>query len=182
MLLATKNTVMKGSSERTEASKGPKNDVDTINVTLGSLLAQEQFGSRKTLSSVDQSLNKRLTFDLMRQLKRPGALCSNDAKSCYDRVVHSIASICMQHVGVPQEPIVCMFTTIQNLEHCIRTVYGDLTVTFSGQLWAVPMHGLGQGNGMGPPIWDIVSTPVIYMHHDEGYGAFFKASISGMEQ
>ena len=59
-------------------------------------LAPEQFGSRKTLSSVDQSLNKRLTFDLMRQLKRPGALCSNDAKSCNDRVVHSIASICTQ--------------------------------------------------------------------------------------
>ena len=43
-------------------------------------LAQEQFGSRKMLSSIDQSLNKRLTFNLM----KPGALCSNDAKSCYD--------------------------------------------------------------------------------------------------
>ena len=144
-------------------------------------LAQEQFGSRKTLSAVDQSLNKRLTFDLMRQLKRPGALCSNNAKSCYDRVVHSIASICMQRVGVPQEPIVCMFTTIQNLEHCIRTAYGDSVVTFSGQLWAVPMHGLGQGNGAGPQIWGVVSTPVIALLHDEGYGAFFKASISGTE-
>ena len=141
-------------------------------------LAQEQFGSRKTLSSVNQSLNKRLTFDLLQQLKRPGALCANDAKSCYDRVVHSIASICMQRVGVPQEPIVCMFTTIQNLEHRIRTAYGDSESTFSGQLWAVPMHGLGQGNGAGPQIWGVVSSPVIHMLQDEGYGAFFKASIS----
>ena len=144
-------------------------------------LAQEQFGSRKTLSSVDQSLNKRLTFDLMRQLKKPGALCSNDAKSCYDRVVHSIASISMQRLGVPQEPIVSMFTTIQNLEHCIRTAYGDSAATFSGQLWAVPMHGLGQGNGAGPAIWGVVSTPVLQLLHAEGYGAFFRASISGTE-
>ena len=144
-------------------------------------LAQEQFGSQKTLSSVDQSLNKRLTFDLMRQFKKPGALCSNDAKSCYDRVVHSIASICMQRVGVPQEPIVCMFTTIQNLKHCVRTAYGDSMATVSRQLWAAPMHGHGQGNGAGPPIWGVVSTPVIYLLQDEGYGAFFKASISGME-
>ena len=58
----------------------------------------------------------------------------------------------MQRVGVPPEPIVCMFTTIQNLEHCVRTAYGDSAATFSGQMWVVPMHGLGQGNGAGPPI------------------------------
>ena len=87
----------------------------------------------------------------------------------------------MQRVGVPQEPIVCMFTTIQNLEHRIRTAYGDSESTFSGQLWAVPIHGLGQGNGAGPQIWGVVSSPVIHMLQDEGYGAFFKASISGAE-
>ena len=43
------------------------------------------------------------------------------------------------------------------------------------------MHGLGQGNGAGPPIWGVVSTPVIYLLQDEGYGAFFKAFISGTE-
>ena len=43
------------------------------------------------------------------------------------------------------------------------------------------MHGLGQGNGAGPPIWGVVSTLVIYLLHDKGYGAFFKASISGTE-
>ena len=60
-------------------------------------------------------------------------------------------------------------------------MYGDSAATSSEQLWAVPMHGLGQGNGAGPPIWGVVSTPVIYLLQDEGYGAFFKASISGME-
>jgi hypothetical protein len=47
-------------------------------------LALEQFGSRKQMSAIGQSLNKTLTFDLWRQFKTPGALCSNDAKSCYD--------------------------------------------------------------------------------------------------
>ena len=52
------------------------------------LIAKEQYGSRKSLSAIDHSLNKTLTYDLIRQLKKPGALCSNDAKSCYDRIVH----------------------------------------------------------------------------------------------
>jgi hypothetical protein len=43
-------------------------------------IAPEQFGSRKFLSAVDQSLNKALTFDIWRQNRTSAALCSNDAK------------------------------------------------------------------------------------------------------
>jgi hypothetical protein len=144
-------------------------------------IAMEQYGSRAKLSAGDHSLNKRLTFDLMRQSKRPGAMCSNDAKSCYDRIVHSVASLAMQRLGVAEAPIVCMFTTIQNLEHKIRTVFGDSTIGFTGALWAVPIQGVGQGNGAGPQIWAAVSTPVLNMLRAEGHGAFFKAAISGEE-
>ena len=52
----------------------------------------------------------------------------NDAKSCYDRIVHSVASLAMQRVGAPVEPIICMFTSIQHLQHRIRTVFGDSEV------------------------------------------------------
>ena len=113
--------------------------------------------------AIDQSLNKRLTYDIIRQKKRPGALCSNDAKSCYDRIVHSVASLAMQRVGAPVEPIICMFTSIQNLQHRIRTVFGDSEVGFSGALYVVPIQGVGQGNGAGPQIWAVVSTPVLNM-------------------
>ena len=78
-------------------------------------IAPEQFGSRAGLTAIDHSLNKRLTYDIIRQKKRPSAVCLNDAKSCYDRIVHSVASLAMQRVGAPVEPIICMFTTIQNL-------------------------------------------------------------------
>jgi hypothetical protein len=141
-------------------------------------IAQEQFGSRTDHTSINQSLNKRLTYDIIRQKKRPGAVCSNDAKSCYDRIVHSVASLAMQRVGTPVEPIVCMFTTIQNLQHRIRTVYGDSTIGFSGRLFTIPIQGVGQGNGVGPQIWAVVSTPIFDMLRAMGYGAHFEASIS----
>jgi len=48
------------------------------------LVAGEQYGSYHRHSSITQSLNKRLTFDQIRQLKQAVIVCSNDAKSCYN--------------------------------------------------------------------------------------------------
>jgi hypothetical protein len=86
----------------------------------------------------------------------------------------------MQRIKVPPGPIICMFSTIQCLNHYIRTIYGDSELSFTGELWTVPIQGVGQGNGAGPQIWALVSTPVLDLRA-EGYGAFFKAVISGQE-
>jgi len=90
-----------------------------LKAELRKLLAPEQYGSWKKMSAIHQCLHKRLAFDLLRQSRRPAAMCSNDAKSCYDQIVHLIAPLCMQRNGVPEAPVVCMFTTIQNLSHYI---------------------------------------------------------------
>jgi hypothetical protein len=45
-------------------------------------LAQKQVGSRKRHGAIEQVLNKRLTFDLLGQLKWPGIIVPNDLKSC----------------------------------------------------------------------------------------------------
>lgn len=144
-------------------------------------IAPEQYGSRKKLSAIDHCLNKRLTFDLARQKRRPLGLCANDAKSCYDRIVHSIASIAMQRLGTPPEPIICMFDTLQNLKHYIRTIYGDSKFSFGGDIWVakIPIQGVGQGNGAGPQIWAAVSTPILNLLREEGHGVFYKTAIAG---
>ena len=143
-----------------------------------SQLAPEQYGSRKRLSAIEHGLNKRLTFDLIRQLRIPAALCSNDAKSCYDRIVHSVATLSMRRLGIPEAPILSMFSTIQNMKHYVRTSYGDSDQWFGGTEWTIPVHGVGQGNGAGPAIWAAVSTPVLNLMRDEGFGTDFSAAIS----
>lgn len=47
------------------------------------LLAPEQYGSWKNYRSIDLAMNKTITYDLLRQTKTPGAVCLNDAQSCY---------------------------------------------------------------------------------------------------
>ena len=62
------------------------------------VMPKEQAGSRKHHRAVLSALNKVLTVDLLRMRRQAGALCSNDAKSCYDRLVHWVASLCLRRM------------------------------------------------------------------------------------
>jgi hypothetical protein len=78
-------------------------------------MAQEQGGSHKNHQAFELGLNKCLTMGQLRFLKWPGVLCSNDMKSCYDRIVHAVASLCLQRQGISESEVVCMFSTLQDL-------------------------------------------------------------------
>jgi hypothetical protein len=141
------------------------------------ILAREQFGSRKHHQSITAALNKRLTMDLLRQRRQAGALCSNDAKSCYDRIVHNIASLAMRRTGMPAEPIRSMFETLQKAAHRVTTAYGISEQTYGTDL-AIPYQGVGQGNGAGPAIWAVISTVIIAMMSTAGHGFHMLSAIS----
>jgi hypothetical protein len=134
-------------------------------------LAPEQYGSRKKHKAIDLAVCKALTYDLLRQLKRPGAFCCNNAKSCYDLIGHAQASLSMQRVGLPAAAVNCMLTTLQIARHYVRTGYGDSVGFYTGSSFAKPLHGIGQGNGAGPAIWAVVSSPVLNLMRASGHGA-----------
>jgi hypothetical protein len=95
-------------------------------------MAKEQGGSRKNYRAVELGLNKCLTMDQLRLLKWPGILCSNDMKSCYDRIVHAVASLRLQRQGISESEVAFMFSTLQNLEHTIRTAYDNSEEPYGG--------------------------------------------------
>ena len=142
-------------------------------------IAAEQF-SRPGRSAQDNALGKRLVFDHYRFLKLPFGMCACDLKSCYDRVVHTAASLALQRVGVPLPRIKCMFGTIQNLTHHVRTAYGISETSFGGsskQYKSMP-QGLGQGNGAGPTVWSVLSSTVFDVLHTQGYSTNFCSALS----
>jgi len=132
-----------------------------------SLVAGEQYGSHH---GITQSLNKQLTLDHICQLKQAAIICSNDAKSCYDCIIHHIAVQSMYQCGVNKTALICMFSTIQCLRHHICTLFGDSQIHAGTDLWAIPISGIGQGNGAGLQIWVVVSTPVLDMLQEVGFG------------
>ena len=144
---------------------------------INNMLVPEQFGSRKNHRSNMVALNHRLTFDLCRQRRQALAIVSVDAKSCYDRIVHNTASISLQRIGIPLQPLLSMFKTLQMAHHHVMTAFGVSEETYSSLL-EIPLQGIGQGNGAGPAIWAVVNAPIIDMVKQSGGGAIFRTAIA----
>ena len=149
-----------------------------LHAETNKLLSKEQYGSRRGKRAVDHALNKRIFYDIIRQSRKPGALCSNDAKSCYDRVLHSITMLAFRRLGFPIPPVECMLKTIQQMKHYIRTTFGDSNSFFSSDKAAIPFQGILQGNGAAPTIWVLISTPLLEMLRKAENGAHLQSSIS----
>ena len=128
----------------------------------------EAFGSVPGKQANVCTLNKALVNDILRQHKRPAALCSNDATACYDRIVHVVASLCLQRLGVDAKTCQVMFGTLQELKHYVSTAYGVSAQAYGGL--HIPLQGVGQGNGAGPAIWLVMTIPLINMLRRQGFG------------
>jgi hypothetical protein len=88
----------------------------------------------------------------------------------------------MQQNGVPKSAIDCLFSTLQNATHQVRTGYGDSTSYYGGLYWIIPMHGIGQGNGAGPAIWAVLSTPLLNLLCKLGFGCFLISPITNIQK
>ena len=91
-------------------------------------------------------------------MKHPIAVCSDDARSCYDRIVHLAGCTALQQLGAPKAALVSMFISIQKMKHKVRTSYGDSSGYYGDKRWDIPPHGTIQGNGASPLIWAAVSS------------------------
>ena len=137
----------------------------------------ETYGSRKGRRATECALNKVLTADILRCLRQPAAICCNDAKQCYDRIVHSVASLCMQQLGAPKEIPTLLLGTLAELKRHVRTAFGDSPHHYGG-IRLPPLQGICQGNGAGPSIWLIVSAPIIKLLKSEGFGLKFETALT----
>jgi len=95
------------------------------------LLVEEQFGSCKYKSVIHQCLNKHLFYDLVHFRWQPTALCSNDAKSCYDHITLLAATLSLCRLGSSLPMVKSMITTLHEMEHHIQTTYRDSMVSAS---------------------------------------------------
>jgi hypothetical protein len=109
-------------------------------------LTKEQYRGRKNHRAAELALNAKLVNDIFYQTKCTGVVCSNDAQSCFDRIIHSVCSLSLQRLGMPLAPIISKLTTLQNLTHFVWTAFGDsdtagLRKTKSINLHARPQSG-----------------------------------------
>jgi len=142
------------------------------------LLADKQFRCCKFKAVIRQCLNKHLFYDLVHFRWQPAALCSNDAKSCYNRITLLAATLSLCWLGSSLPMAQSMITMLHEMEHHIQTTYGDSTVLASRATWQTRIAGIGQGNGAGPQIWAAVSSPMFDLMRQDGFYAHIVAAIS----
>jgi len=84
----------------------------------------------------------------------------------------------MQRVGVPKSVVNGLFFTLQLAKYKVRTGYGDSETEYGSIENEAPMHGICQGNGAGPSIWAVLSSPILSMMKEKGYGLVYISPIS----
>ena len=132
-------------------------------------LARDNYGGRKDMQAAEVSMNSQLTYDSIWARRGRAIIMSNDAKGCYDRIAHVVVDMALRRLGVPKPALQSMIETIQEMEHHIRTAFGDSEGHY-GNDNHLPPQGILQGNGAGPAGWFAISTVLIQILKDEGYG------------
>ena len=91
----------------------------------------------------------------------------NDAIGCFDRIDHNPAIITLMQFGLEYNAAHTLFQVIQKSLHCIKTGYSILEPVYSDE--PVPLAGCGQGNGLGPTLWALISTVLLIMCKRAGH-------------
>ena len=144
------------------------------------IIPKGQCGSRKQHQSIDLALSKRLIWDSLILERRASGWISNDAKSCFDRIVHWVAKTALRRFGIPATVTNLMFDILAKAKHRVRTGFGDSERTF-GPTGETPFQGCGQGNGAGPCIWVAISAILIDAMEAEGFGYTSRTALTNEE-
>jgi hypothetical protein len=74
----------------------------------------------------------------------------------------------------------CLFSILQAArQHKVRKGYGDSGDSYGGEFKdGLTMHGICQGNGTGPSIWAVLSSPILNLMRSKESGILFTSAIS----
>jgi hypothetical protein len=140
------------------------------------LIPKEIYSERNRLAD-DGTLAKVLFFDIVCQMMQSAGISAVDADNCYDRIAHPIASLVFQALGVPQEAVVSLLSTIQDMHFFLCTGFGD-SKAYAGSTNGKKTQGLCQGNGAAPAGWTVMSITMIQAHKRKGHGVHLVCSIT----
>ena len=123
------------------------------------VLGHSNHGSRAGRQAIDALLEKLLLYEYARLTRTSLVTVDNDAKSCYDRIIKSLAMIACIGVGLPLLAAAMHNKTHHSMVHSIKTKHGTLK-PYSGTN-EHPLEGTGQGSGASPAIWLIYSISLL---------------------
>jgi len=122
------------------------------------------------MRAVEVNQNWTLTNDHIRGRRARAVIISNDAKGCFDRIAHVVAILALRQLIIPRPAIMSMITTIQQMQHCIRTAFRESEQSYGPNPSGPPPQGLIQGNGAAPAAWSAITAVLVDCMKSEGHG------------
>ena len=100
----------------------------------------------------------------------------NNAKGCYDQIDHTFAVLVLMYFGLPWSVATMLFLVLQQARHSIKTGYGVSEPIYGNEEDLIA--GIGQGKGLGPALWCLISSILIKMCKMKGYATTITTAIT----
>jgi exonuclease III len=145
------------------------------------------YGSRPGLSAVDPVLLEELQVSISYLSRTNQVTFHNDATSCYDRIIISLANLVARRFGLPEEIARLHGITLEQMRYHISTAIGISDESYQHSADS-PVYGTGQGSCASPSIWLQICSVLFDCHDQKSYGAnysspdgtiTFEASMTG---
>jgi hypothetical protein len=125
-----------------------------------SQFGEAQQGSRPNCAANDAVLLMRLTYDLSRILRSNLGTFDNDAKSCYNRIVNSVAMLAATRLGMPDHAVATHAGVLWAMQYSTKTMFG-ISDGYYKSVDGKILFGTGQGSGASPAAWLTISIVLL---------------------
>ena len=130
------------------------------------------FGGRPGCEAQSLTFLEELKYDIAYTSRRTLFNFDNDATSCYDRIIVSLASLINRRFGLHRKITMVHASTLQQARFHLRTQLGYSEKYYSHSI-QFPIYGSGQGSGNSPCIWLFISSTLCDVHQTISHGATF---------
>lgn len=95
-----------------------------------------------------------------------------------------VACLTLRRYDISENAAKCTITVLMEMKDHIRNVHhGDSKLYYGGKKWKkegnILPHGNGKGNGSGPALWAAISSPLLLILPELGYGIKFQSATTG---
>jgi hypothetical protein len=116
-----------------------------------------------------------MQYEISKACRRPLVHLDYDAKSCYDRIIPSVAMLASRAFGMHRNICVINATTLRHAKYLLKTQVGISEPSYSHSDFK-PLYGTGQGSANSPMSWCLISTILFNAYASKAKGATSKSS------
>ena len=122
------------------------------------------FGGRPGCEAQSLTFLEELKYDISFMTRRTLFNFDNDATSCYDRIIVSLASLINRKYGLHRKVVANHASTLLQARFHLRTLSG-ISEQYYSHTVQFPIYGSGQGSGNSPGIWLFISSTLCNVHN-----------------